>query len=44
MVEDLSEEFFMMTSAYLDIAKKEKNTDVVAQMETALQAALKVKS
>jgi len=43
MVEDLSEEFFMMTSAYLEIAKKEKNTDVVAQMETALQAALKMK-
>jgi len=43
MIEDLTEEFFMMASAYLDMAKKEKQTEVVAQVETALQAALKEK-
>ncbi|GIL69087.1 hypothetical protein Vretimale_17336 [Volvox reticuliferus] len=42
-VEGLSEEFFMMGSAYLTLARKDGNPDVAARLERALTAAWSVK-
>jgi len=41
--EDLTEEFFMMASAYLDMAKKEGNNEVADQMQKTLEVAMKEK-
>ncbi|GAQ85667.1 hypothetical protein KFL_002480050 [Klebsormidium nitens] len=39
-VHALSEEFFMIASTYLDLAKKEGNAEVVNQLESTLKVAL----
>ncbi|CAI5481758.1 unnamed protein product [Closterium sp. Yama58-4] len=39
-VEDLSEEFFMVASAYVDMARKEGNPEVVQQLESVLKVAM----
>ncbi|CAI5535923.1 unnamed protein product [Closterium sp. Naga37s-1] len=39
-VDDLSEEFFMVASAYVDMARKEGNPEVVQQLETVLKVAM----
>ncbi|GBG71050.1 hypothetical protein CBR_g8349 [Chara braunii] len=42
-VESLTEEFFMIASTYLDLAKKEGNIEVTNQLETTLKLALEEK-
>lgn len=42
-VESLSQDFFIIASTYLDLAKKEGNLEVVSKLETTLQTALSVK-
>ncbi|KAL3694310.1 hypothetical protein R1sor_007961 [Riccia sorocarpa] len=42
-VDSLSEDFFIIASTYLDLAKKEGNLEVVSKLETTLRTALEVK-
>eukprot|EP00270_Netrium_digitus_P003325 TRINITY_DN13806_c0_g1_i2.p1 TRINITY_DN13806_c0_g1~~TRINITY_DN13806_c0_g1_i2.p1 ORF type:complete len:269 (-),score=52.74 TRINITY_DN13806_c0_g1_i2:169-975(-) len=42
-VESLTEQFFVVTSTYLEMAKKEGNSDVVQQLERVLRAAMEEK-
>ncbi|KAG6550601.1 hypothetical protein Mapa_007854 [Marchantia paleacea] len=42
-VESFSQDFFIIASTYLDLAKKEGNLEVVTKLETTLQTALSVK-
>ncbi|KAL2641943.1 hypothetical protein R1flu_009530 [Riccia fluitans] len=42
-VDSLSEDFFIIASTYLDLAKKEGNLEVVTKLETTLRTALQVK-
>lgn len=39
-IESISEDFFTVASTYLDMAKKEGNTEVVAQLERTVRAAM----
>ncbi|CAM6088389.1 unnamed protein product [Calypogeia fissa] len=42
-VTDLTEDFFLIASTYLDLAKKEGNVEVVTKLESTLQIAMSVK-
>eukprot|EP00244_Chara_vulgaris_P002662 TRINITY_DN1474_c0_g1_i3.p1 TRINITY_DN1474_c0_g1~~TRINITY_DN1474_c0_g1_i3.p1 ORF type:complete len:270 (+),score=34.31 TRINITY_DN1474_c0_g1_i3:139-948(+) len=42
-IESLTEEFFMIASTYIDLAKKEGNIEVTNQLETTLKLALEEK-
>lgn len=42
-VDSMTEDFFMMASTYLDMAKKEGNKDVASKLEIVLQAAMSAK-
>lgn len=43
-VDDLTEEFFMVGAAYLDMARKEGNPEVVRQLESVMRTAMEEKN
>lgn len=44
MVDELTENFFLIASTYLEMAKKESETVVVEKLETVLKIAMKAKN